>query len=157
MPLDFFTFLRLSVKLSPPTCHLNASWPELWESSCTLYSCCGHTLTKLPGPQVANMILLMVKSYKPVVPVLMFMASVLWREFLIECWTMSVSVSPPFLLSLRLLQHFLPLHPTHLYTHAHTHTHTQTHTTPLPPSPRCEGSVGGARGVFVFLRVPASC
>lgn len=45
-----------------------------------LYSCGGHTLTKLQQPQVTNMIL-MVKSYKPVALVLMFMASMFWKEF----------------------------------------------------------------------------
>lgn len=81
----FLWYFQLSVKLSPSTCHLNASWHEWWESRCMLYTCCGHTLTQLQQPRVANMILV-VRSYKPVTLVLMFIASMFWREFPLNVW-----------------------------------------------------------------------
>lgn len=130
---------QLSAKLSPPTCHLDASWHERWESR-SMLSCRGHTLTKLQEPSGGQ--------YDPrgeelqtgyacahVYGILCFGGS---SHQMLD----NEDVSPPFSLLL-LLQHFLPLH-------THTHTHTS-------PWSQMWGKCGWSHGVFVFLRVPASC
>lgn len=131
-PLPLFPwYLQLSAKLSLPACHLNATWHEWWQCVCYIHVVDTPISNCKRWPQVANVILMGGRVTNR-----LLLCSRLWH------WCFggnshlifgNEDVSPTFYL-LHLLKHVLPSFSSWFPS----------------PSPRCEGSVGGARWCLCY-------